>query len=122
MILAWPSRPVHPRRLYAWDLAHHLAQGPDTPLVVSADETPMTAGRLRIEGALSLQQFDSMQGSIPRDREIVFYSSSTEDKSAVERAVEYQDRGYTRVSFLEGGILAWDSITPFRSAPHPGEE
>ena len=86
----------------------------------------MAAGRLSIESALSLQQFDSMQESIPKDREIVFFTSSTEDMSAVERAVEYQDRGYTRVSFLEGGILAWDSIAPFlpakRSASRTPEE
>lgn len=120
--MIWSSRPVRPRRLYAWDLAHRIAQGPDHPLVVCADEAEMAAGRLNIEGAVSLQQFESMQGSIPKDREIVFYSSSTEDTTAVDRAVEAQGRGYSRVSILEGGILAWDSIVPFRSASPAREE
>ena len=101
------------RRLYAWDLAHLLARGSDGPLVVSADDSPPAAGRLSIEDAVSLRQFEAMQDSIPKDREIVFFTSSTEDTTAVERAVEVQDRGYSRVSFLEGGILAWDSIVPF---------
>ncbi len=94
-----------------------MGRSPAGPLVVCADESLVTAGRLRIEGAVSLQQFESMQESIPKEREIVFYSASTEDRTAVKRAVEYQDRGYTRVSFLEGGILAWDSIAPFLPAP-----
>lgn len=103
-------------RIYAWDLAHKMNRAHASPLIVCADDSMVADGRLVIEGAVSLQQFKSMEDSLPKDREIVFYSSSPEDRTAAERVVEYQDRGYSRVSFLEGGILAWDSIVPFLPA------
>jgi hypothetical protein len=114
------SRNAPPRRLYAWDLAHRIAQGSERPLVVSAD-APLPAGRLSIEGAVSFPQFESMRESIPKDRVIVLFSSSLEDTTAIARAAELEDLGYSRVSILEGGILAWDSIIPFLSANRPAD-
>jgi len=108
-----------PQRIYAWDLAHRMGGRPDSPLIVCADECAPAGGSLRIEGAVSFQQFESMRDSLPKDQDIVFYSSSTEDRAAVERAAEVQDRGYSRVSYLDGGILAWHSIVPFLTVRQP---
>jgi rhodanese-related sulfurtransferase len=105
-----------PRRIYAWDLAHKLLQGTGAPLVVRADVALTADSRCTIEGTLSLQEFKAKQDSIPKEREIVFYSSSPGDGQAVECAVESERGGYSRVAILEGGISAWSAIAPFLAA------
>ena len=105
-----------PRTLYAWDLARKLSPGTDGPLVVSADGLILANPALRIEGAVSPQEFKAMRDSIPKDREIIFYSNTLEDSSAMERALEYEDSGFSRVAILKGGMNAWIAIVPFLAA------
>ena len=110
------GRMKHPKALrpvYAWDLAHKLRLGPAAPLVVSADADLRQGTRATIDGSVSLKEFQSGLGTLPKNREIVFYGSSSDDPSAVGRATEYRDKGYTRVGILMGGIDAWDAIRSF---------
>jgi rhodanese-related sulfurtransferase len=105
-----------PRRLYAWDLAHKLRADTGGPLVVDADDAVTANPRCKVEGAVSLQEFKAKLDSIPKDREIVFYSASFEDRQAVDRAIEYEGAGFSRIAILDGGIQAWSAITPFLAA------
>jgi len=102
-----------PRRLFAWDLGHKLRPGLARPLVVCADADPEKCARMKINGSLSLKEFESRLDSIPRNREIVFFCSSPQDATAARRAAEYQEKGYTRISILAGGFDAWTSIANF---------
>jgi rhodanese-related sulfurtransferase len=101
------------RPIYAWDLAYKLGLGPAAPLLVCTDADPEMRTRATIDGSVSLKEFQSGLGTLPKNREIVFYCSSSDDRSAVGRAVEYQDKGYTRVGILIGGIDAWNAISSF---------
>jgi rhodanese-related sulfurtransferase len=101
------------RHVYAWDLAYKLGSGPAAPLVVCTDADPQKRTRATIDESISLKEFESGLGTLPKDREIVFYCSSSDDASAVGRAAEYQEKGYTRVGVLIGGINAWNAIASF---------
>jgi len=103
-----------PRHIYAWDLASKLGLGPAAPLVVCADEDPQKCARAKIDGSISLREFESRLGTLPKTREIVFFCCSAEDASAAALAAEYEDKGYTRVGILIGGLDAWNAIAGFR--------
>jgi rhodanese-related sulfurtransferase len=107
------KQPKAPRHIYAWDLAYKLGLGPAAPLVVCTDADPQERTRATIDGSISLKEFESGLGTLPKDREIVFYCSSSDDASAVGRAAEYQGKGYPRVGILIGGIDAWNAISGF---------
>jgi rhodanese-related sulfurtransferase len=102
-----------PRRLFAWDLGHKLRSGLARPLVVCADDVPQQGERMKIDGSISLKEFESRLDSIPTNREIVFYGSPLQDATAARRAAECQKKGFTRVEILAGGIDAWNAISSF---------
>jgi len=108
------KHPEAPRHIYAWDLTYKLGLGPAAPLVVCADEDPQKCAWAKIDGSISLKEFESRLGTLPKTQEIVFFCSSAEDASAVGRAAEYQDKGYTHVGILIGGLDAWNAIAGFR--------
>ena len=101
-----------PRRLYAWDLAHELfSSRGSAPLVVCAD--PENCETMKIDPSISLQEFTSRLETIPKDREIVFYSKLASDSAAAERAREYLEKGFSGTASLEGGFEAWITIANF---------
>lgn len=102
-----------PRRLFAWDLGHKLRFGVAAPLLVCADDDPEKFARMKINGSISLTEFESRLDSIPTNREIVFYCSSPQDATATARAVDCQEKGFTQVEILTGGIDAWNAIASF---------
>ena len=44
-------------------------------LLVCAYEDPARFAELRLEGAISIQEFRARRASLPRDQEIIFYCS-----------------------------------------------
>jgi len=102
-----------PRRLYAWDLCQKLRPGAAAPLLVCANDDPEQCARVKIDGSISFKEFESRLASIPTNREIVFFCSSFQDATAERRAVECQEKGFTRVEILAGGIDAWNAISSF---------
>jgi membrane fusion protein (multidrug efflux system) len=62
-----------------------------------------------IRGArhLAMDQIDSHQHTLPRDREIIVYCSCPNEVSSARVALMLQRRGFTRVRPLLGGIDAW---------------
>ena len=42
-------------------------------LLVCAYEDPARFARIRLEGAISIQEFRARRASLPRDQEIIFY-------------------------------------------------
>jgi hypothetical protein len=104
--------PKGPRRIYAWDLGNKLVMGV-APLIVCAFGDSEKCAKLKIDGSISMKELEAGLDSIPKDREIVFFCSSPQDITATERAAEYQQKGYTRVEVLSGGIDAWNAISGF---------
>ena len=62
-----------------------------------------------IRGArhLAVDQIESQQNALPRDREIIVYCSCPNEVSSARVALALQRRGFTRVRPLLGGIDAW---------------
>lgn len=62
-----------------------------------------------IRGArhLAMDQIESHQHTLPRDREIIVYCSCPNEVSSARVALMLQRRGFTRVRPLLGGIDAW---------------
>jgi hypothetical protein len=50
----------------------HLEANPDTMLVCAYDSDAKFRQN-RLEGAISLKEFQSQAGSIPKNREVIFY-------------------------------------------------
>jgi hypothetical protein len=44
-------------------------------LLVCAYEDPARFAEIRLEGAISIQEFRARRGSLPRDQEVIFYCS-----------------------------------------------
>lgn len=58
-----------------------------------------------IEGAVSLNQFETGLSGIKKDQAIIFYCGSGMTSDRV--AATYRNMGYTNVMTLDGGIEAW---------------
>jgi rhodanese-related sulfurtransferase len=59
------------------------------------------------EGSAPQEGFKKKVIHLPKDREIVFYCSSSQEKSVDDRAEEYADRGSERVMVLGEGLKGW---------------
>ena len=63
--------------------------------------------KMQLEGATSYSEFKKKVASIPKDKEIIFYCDSSQEKQAERLAEEYHDQGYERVKVLGEGLKAW---------------
>jgi membrane protein DedA with SNARE-associated domain/rhodanese-related sulfurtransferase len=106
------------RRFYAaLDMArisveelHRQMQGGGAPVIVDVRSTTAQALELRrIPGALHLpaQEVARHMGTLPRDREIIFYCTCPNEASAAQAARVLMSHGFTRVRPLRGGLDAW---------------
>ena len=62
---------------------------------------------MRLEGAISYKEFKKKVAKIPKDQEIIFYCSSSQEEHAEQRAEEYADQGFEKVRVLGEGLKAW---------------
>jgi RND family efflux transporter MFP subunit len=62
-----------------------------------------------IRGArhLTMDQIETQQNALPRDREIIVYCSCPNEVSSARVALALQRRGFTHIRPLLGGIAAW---------------
>ena len=60
-----------------------------------------------LEGAISLHDFLSRKGSLPKDRQIVFYCACPHDEAATGQARKYRNEGFTNVKVLQAGVHTW---------------
>ena len=87
--------------------AHEHLESDGNVLLVCAydDEAEFHANYL--DGAISLLEFESMQDTLPRDRETIFYCAGANEPTAVCVADEFRDEGFTNTKVLSGGIRGW---------------
>jgi len=75
-----------------------------------ARHTPGIPGALRIDPR-KLEQYRSYDrktpAPLPRDRELVLYCDTPHEFTSARVALAMQERGFTRVRPLAGGLLAW---------------
>ena len=76
-------------------------------LLVCAYEEDEKFKQMRLEGAISYKEFKKKVASIPRDQEIIFYCSGSQEEHAEQRAGEYADKGFEKVKVLGDGLKAW---------------
>jgi membrane protein DedA with SNARE-associated domain/rhodanese-related sulfurtransferase len=89
---------------------HAQLQGGATLVVVDVrSPTALGVDLRRIPGALHvpLHEVEAHLGSLPRDREIIFYCNCPNEASAAQAARVLLDHGFRQVRPLRGGLDAW---------------
>ncbi len=76
-------------------------------LLVCAYEEDEEFKKMRLEGATSYKEFKKKVAALPKNKEIIFYCSSSQDEHANARATELVDQGYGNVKVLGEGLKAW---------------
>jgi rhodanese-related sulfurtransferase len=76
-------------------------------LLVCAYEEDKKFRNMRLEGAISYNEFKKKLSSMPKDQEIIFYCESAQEEHASERAEEYANKGFENVKVLGNGLKAW---------------
>ena len=100
------NEPVsEPTRIPARDLERRLRSGNGT-LLVCAYEGDVGFRKFPLAGAISLADLRARLDDLPRDVEIVFYCRCPNDKTALERARELRDLGWSNAKVLAGGFDA----------------
>ena len=102
-------RELRMARITADELRQKLDAG-ETPLILdlrssaAVDQDPVL-----IQGAVhfSLDDIEKRQHELPRDRDIIVYCSCPNEVSSARLALRLQQKGFTRVRPLLGGIDAW---------------
>jgi|SRR5579862_6911038 len=77
-----------------------------------------------IPGAIQIPVEDLVQrgNEIPKDKDLVLYSSSTNDASSARVALMINEKGVDQVHPLSGGIEAWNALNyPVEKHPVPPE-
>ncbi len=60
-----------------------------------------------LHGALFRSELEARLSSLPKDQKIIFYCGWPGEGTSASLAVTYQNKGYTHVMALKGGIKAW---------------
>jgi rhodanese-related sulfurtransferase len=78
-------------------------------LLVCAYDSDEKFRENHLDGALSFNQFKAMEATLPKDREIVFYCHWPNEASSARVAEQYQQKGFTNVKALQGGVEEWQT-------------
>lgn len=97
------------------------APGQQSSLLVCAYENEDKARAFRLEGAITLQELQARQESIPDYVELIFYCACPEDETATARATEWLEEGFPRTMVLAGGVEAWKAAGFQMAQPAPKE-
>jgi len=62
---------------------------------------------MRLEGAVSLQEYASYLTFISKRQEVIFYCDSPDGAKAADRARQLQADGYKNAKVLDGGVEGW---------------
>jgi rhodanese-related sulfurtransferase len=77
------------------------------PLLVLAYEDDHKFRTFGIEGAIPFSVLASRLGTLPKDREIIFYCCCPDEVTATALAAKFTADGYQNVMILKGGAQAW---------------
>src|SRR5690349_6031864 len=62
--------------------------------------------QMPLEGAISLEELETLAPDIPATRQLIFYAETATDETAAGRAAQYARSGHI-VKVLQGGVLSW---------------
>ena len=97
---------VDPKRVSAEEVHEKLKAS--NALLVCAYEDESKFKKMRLQGAISFNEFKSKIPSLSKDQEIVFYWGWPKEASAAGQAARYLEQGYKNVKCLAGGVEAWE--------------
>ena len=75
-------------------------------LFVCAYDDDVRFNRLRLDGAISLKEFQSHLAELPKNKEIIFYCAWPTEATSARVAASYIEKGYNAKALL-GGVDAW---------------
>lgn len=93
------------RRIEPLEVARRVKSG--HALLVCAYDSDVSFPKFPLDGAMALSELRTQQAELELDRELVFYCVCPADKTSLERALEFEALGFTRVAVLAGGVGAW---------------
>ncbi len=93
------------KRISAADAKERIQAGFSLLICIYDDEKFNSQAHL--EGAIPMSEFLKIKPDLAMDTEIIFYWGWADDTSAAGLAVEYTDKGYTRMKVLDKGISGW---------------
>lgn len=112
---------AEPIRISPEEAAKKIQPGQQKTLLVCAYENEDKARAFRLQGAITLQELQARQESIPDDVELIFYCACPEDETATARAREWQEEGFPRTKVLAGGVEGWKAAGFDMAQPAPKE-
>ena len=96
---------AEPKRITPEETNQKLKTG--KALLVCAYEDESKFKMMRLQGAISFNEFRSKLSSIPKDQEIIFYWGWPKEASAAGQAAKHIAMGHENVKYLAGGVEAW---------------
>ena len=96
---------AEPMRISPEEVHQKLKAG--KALLVCAYEDEAKFKKVKLQGAISFNEFKSKITSLSKDQEIVFYWAWPREASAAGQAARYLEQEYKDVRCLAGGVEAW---------------
>ncbi len=96
-------------RINAEELRHLMDSGKQPVIIDVRSRAERELDPRSIPGAraFEVEELEKLIGSLPVDRDVIFYCSCPNEASAARAARRLIDRGYTRARPLRGGLDAW---------------
>ena len=76
-------------------------------LLVCAYDDEAKFKKVRLQGSISFNEFQSKLSSLSKDQEIVFYWAWSKERSAAGQAALYLEKGFHNVKCLAGRVEGW---------------
>jgi rhodanese-related sulfurtransferase len=101
-------------RITAAELHARLAAGEDVAILDLRSEREYLADPVGVPGSrrFHIKDLAERHREIPRDRDVVLYCTCPNEETSARVALLLKRRGIVRVRPLEGGLAAWQSLTP----------
>jgi len=77
-------------------------------LLICAYDSDEKFSQMALDGAISFDEYRSMQPTLPRNKELIFYCACPKEASAVEQAAHAKRSGFQDVEVVAGGVEAWE--------------
>jgi rhodanese-related sulfurtransferase len=87
--------------------ARNLLQSNTKALLVCAYENENDFHKYDLEGAISLQEFQSRVNTLSKKQPIIFYCACPHDEGALALTDRYRSEGFVNAQSLQGGFNAW---------------
>jgi len=94
------------REISAHDAKLNLSRGNSVLVCAYMEDQKFT--NIKISGALSFRDFACSTRAIPKDKQIIFYCDTENEKISRDTAEKASCLGFENIVVLKGGFRAWD--------------